>query len=294
MTDRTKEARWKKQFLELLDDMIENDPDLKRNWRYEIEQGDEGDVMVLMPDSPAGKKEEEGLRVSLSGIYRQLDDQEKEVGRDQALKEVMVRIKETMRAGEQDKKVRRDAVYPVLRSASFPREKRDGTSLVFRKHTAESTIFYALDLGKSYALIDQKMLEESGLTEDELHEAAVRNLKNLDIIPKQDEVQGNVFYFFSQKDGYAASRVLNDALLKGMLKKVKGEMGVAIPHQDVLIVADLRNDVGYQILSKVNMDFCMKGDIPISPLPFVYHPDGDLEPVMIIQNPGKSAPIKRK
>ena len=32
-------------------------------------------------------------------------------------------------------------------------------------------------------------------------------------------------------------------------------MAVAVPHQDVLIIADIRNDTGYDILAQITMGF---------------------------------------
>src|SRR5699024_3830847 len=109
-----------------------------------------------------------------------------------------------------------------------------------------------------------------------------------------DHVAGNTFYFFSQPDGYAASRVLNDELISFMRRMITKEMGVAIPHQDVLVIADLKNEAGYKILSRLNMDFCMRGDVPISPLLFVWTEDEKLEPIMVLANPGASPNIKKE
>src|SRR5699024_12107808 len=50
-------------------------------------------------------------------------------------------------------------IYPVIRSTSFPIKKKDGTVLLTKEHTAETRIFYALDLGNSYRLIDEEFLQ---------------------------------------------------------------------------------------------------------------------------------------
>ncbi|MBP1930547.1 DUF1444 family protein [Ammoniphilus resinae] len=186
-----------------------------------------------------------------------------------------------------------DRIYPVIRSRSHPTDKQ-GTSLLHKYHTAESTIFYAFDLGNTYRLIDQQMIDQSQLTEEKVEQMAIANLKKLDTSYKEDIVGDNTFYFFSQTDGYAASRVLNDELLSFMRRKVQHDMGVAIPHQDVLIIADLKNEIGFKVFSRLNMDFCMKGNIPISPLPFLYTEKQELEPIMILSNPGAEPHIVRK
>ena len=57
------------------------------------------------------------------------------------------------------------AIYPVIRSTSFPRESAAGQRFIIKDHTAETRIYYALDLGTTYRLIDESMLEPIGLSE---------------------------------------------------------------------------------------------------------------------------------
>src|SRR5690625_6531123 len=70
---------------------------------------------------------------------------------------------------------REQSIYPVVRATSFPTETKAGKKLVTKDHTAETRIFYALDLGKSYQLIDESMLEEQTLTNKQLDEMAMRS-----------------------------------------------------------------------------------------------------------------------
>ena len=231
-----------------------------------------------------------GFHLSISSVLTKMEQgKEKEF-----LTEAVRKMKEMAAASIQEKHIKghEDRIYPVIRSAAFPREKQ-GVPLINREHTAESHIFYALDLGRTYVVIDQKMAEDAGYGQEEIHQLALANLKKLDTSHKEDEVAGNRFYFFSQRDGYAASRILNDELLAFMQRKITKDMGIAIPHQDVLIMADIQNETGYKVLSRLNMDFCMKGDIPISPLPFLYS-NGELEPIMVMAAPGAAPSIVKK
>ena len=50
-------------------------------------------------------------------------------------------------------------IFPVIRSTSFPMESEEGNPFLFDEHTAETRVFYALDLGKTYRLIDEKMIQ---------------------------------------------------------------------------------------------------------------------------------------
>ena len=172
-------------------------------------------------------------------------------------------------------------IFPVIRSTSFPQTTNDKKKLVTKEHTAETRIFYALDLGRSYRLIDEEFIEKEGWTEKRIHENALFNLRSLTLDYKVDQVQGNDYYFIATQDGYDASRILNDTFLEEMKQKISGDLAVAVPHQDVLILADIQNDIGYDVLAQMTMKFFAEGRIPITSLPFIYE-NKKLEPIFIM------------
>ena len=96
-----------------------------------------------------------------------------------------------------------------------------------------------------------------------------------------ETVQENDFYFISHKDGYDASRILNKGFLDDMHEKLDGEMMIGLPHQDVLIIVDVKNEVGYDILAQMMMQYFAEGLTPITSLSFSYR-DKKLEPVFIL------------
>ncbi|TSB48095.1 DUF1444 family protein [Alkalicoccobacillus porphyridii] len=172
-------------------------------------------------------------------------------------------------------------IFPVIRAASFPEESSEGKKLVFHEHTAETRVYYALDLGDSYSLIDYSLLEDNDFTVESLRETALFNVRSLPQPFKQQEVAGNTFYFMNAKDGYEASRILDQSLIERMGQKVHGELGVAIPHQDALMFVDLVNDTGYDVMAQTALTFFGQGRVPVTALPFLMK-DGELEPVFIM------------
>src|SRR5699024_12365926 len=100
-------------------------------------------------------------------------------------------------------------------------------------------------------------------------------------------VQDNDYYFIATQDGYDASRFLNEAFLEEMYGKVAGELAVAVPHQDVLILADIKNDTGYDILAHMTMKFFADGRITITSLPFIYETK-KLEQIFILITTNKN------
>ncbi|WP_342528819.1 DUF1444 family protein [Chryseomicrobium sp. FSL W7-1435] len=203
---------------------------------------------------------------------------------DKAIDEVIYMIRETFDAMEQEQKTSQyenPVIYPIIRATSFPVKSKKGVPFITKGHTSETRIFYALDLGTTYRLIDEELLEKLQMTEQQVTESALFQLRNLPTHYKVDEVAGNKFYFFNANDGYDASRILNDKLMKEMQDKVEGEMTLAVPHQDVLIIGDIRNDAGYDILAQMTMHFFTVGIVPVTSLSFLYE-QGELEPIFIL------------
>ncbi|MBM7838417.1 uncharacterized protein YtpQ (UPF0354 family) [Alkalihalobacillus xiaoxiensis] len=172
------------------------------------------------------------------------------------------------------------AIYPVIRAASFPTES-GGKHLIWDEHTAETRIYYAVDLGESYSLIDETLVKESSYTKQELKEMALFNVRSLNQPLKSDTVAGNTFYFLQSKDGYVASRILDQTLIEKMEQQANGELAVSIPHQDALIFADIQNDTGYDVLGQMALQFFGAGRIPVTALPFSVN-NGELEPIFIL------------
>lgn len=224
------------------------------------------------------KETREGVNIRLPNVIAKYNEHG-----DEAIDELELYLRKSveMMGKNQSLAGQEKSIYPVIRATSFPKETKAGKQLVTKDHTAETRIFYALDLGRSYQLIDQSMLEEAKITKKQLDEMAMFNLRSLSYEYKTDTVRDNDFYFIATQDGFDASRILNEGFIQSMLEKTKGDFAIATPHQDVLIMADIRNDAGYDVLAQMAMQFFSEGRIPITSLPFLY--DGEkLEPIFIL------------
>lgn len=219
-----------------------------------------------------------GIDVGLSSITAKWHEE-----KDKAIDEVVYYVEEALGVMGQEQSLagREQHVFPVIRSTSFPVETNGGTPFLTDEHTAETRIFYALDLGNTYRLIDEEFMQKEQLSPKKIREMARFNVRSLSTDMKGDEVAGNVFYFLNTNDGYDASRILNERFLQERRDMIEGEMAVAVPHQDVLIIADIRNEAGYDVLAQMTMSFFASGHVPITALSFIYE-DGELEPIFIL------------
>jgi len=219
-----------------------------------------------------------GITIELPGIVAKwYTDKEK------AIDEVVYYIEEGLQAmeGQIHLMEYEKKIYPVIRSASFPTEAEEGVPFLTDDHTAETKVYYAVDMGNTYRLIDARVIEKEGWEASRIKEIALFNARSLPTPMKEDQVRGNIFYFLNTNDGYDASRILNKGFLNEMHKKITGTMVLAVPHSDVLIIADIRNNTGYDVLAQMAMSFFTKGRVPITALSFLYD-NGELEPIFIL------------
>ncbi|MEC2078249.1 DUF1444 domain-containing protein [Metabacillus fastidiosus] len=260
-----------RKLVELIKEKLSNE-----QWSFEFDR--EKDMLRI-----ENKTTDKGVSLSLPGIIAKWENKKEE-----AIDEVVYYVKEALNVmGKQQELTGKEkSVFPVIRSTSFTKETKEGIELVFADHTAETRIYYALDLGNTYRLIDVKMMEREGWNIEQLKEMAIFNLRSLETKVKADNVAGNIFYFFNANDGYDASRILNESILQSYEEKIEGKMAVAVPHQDVLIIVDVRNETGYDILAQLTMSFFASGTVPITALSFLYE-DNRLEPIFIL---GKNRP----
>ena len=244
---------------------------IHRNWSFRFDQKKD----TLRVENEETKK---GVTISLPGIIAKWEER-----REAAVDEVVYYIEQSLTAMDEDHTLsgKEKDIYPVIRSTSFPTETSEGVALIYDEHTAETRIYYALDLGSTYRLIDQKLVEKENWDVRRIKEIARFNVRSLEMKIKEDVVAGNIYYFINTNDGYDASRILNESFLNHFSKNISGTMALAVPHQDVLIIADIRNEIGYDVLAQMTMSFFASGRVPITALSFLYE-DGKLEPIFIL------------
>ncbi len=255
---------------ELFNILRERMPNPRLEWRFDREK-----ETTHIRHQDLGK----GMSISLPQVINRF-----EAKGDAAIQEIVYTITETFDAMEREEKGEMKStehIFPVIRSTSFPTESNEGHKFITADHTAETRIYFALDVGTTYRLIDENVLNSLSLTEEQIKEIAKFQVRKLKTAVKEDHVAGNVFYFLNENDGYDASRILNESFLKEMKSKITGDMTVSVPHQDVLIIGDIRNETGYDVLAQMAMHFFTNGKVPITSLSFIYEND-ELEPIFIM------------
>lgn len=137
-------------------------------------------------------KIKKGINISLPPI---IGKWEKE--RDHAIDEVVYYVEAALKAMTSSIELtgQEKNIFPVIRSTSFPKRTDTGGEMLVDEHTAETRIYYALDLGNTYRLIDENMLAKENWEPNMIREMAKFNLRSLANPLKKDSVRGNDFYF---------------------------------------------------------------------------------------------------
>ena len=115
-----------------------------------------------------------GVTIKLNAIVAKYEEQKEKI-----IDEIIYYVEEAIAQMDDNglSKMKDIQVMPVIRSTSFDKKTKKGHQFVIEEHTAETNIYYALDLGKSYRLIDESMLKTLGLTSQQIKEMSMFNIR---------------------------------------------------------------------------------------------------------------------
>lgn len=147
----------------------------------------------------------------------------------------------------------RDRVYPMLKPLALlvTIRERKLPMIVYRPFLADLMIAYVIDEPTSIAYITEPHLDRWQISQHELHEQAIANLR------RRTEARGNFtvagegaqhLIVWNSQDGYDATRLLLPDLLAGWRDQFPGQMVIGVPNRDFLIVF---SDADRQILANV-------------------------------------------
>src|SRR5690606_4098546 len=88
------------------------------------------------------KESKQGVSVTLPNVVSKYNERGEE-----AIQEIVDHISEALKIMNEthDLKGKEKHIYPVIRATSFPTKTNAGDPLIYKDHTAETRVFYALD-----------------------------------------------------------------------------------------------------------------------------------------------------
>lgn len=136
-----------------------------------------------------------------------------------------------------------------IREALIKRGAENPPEHLYDDLNEELIIVYAEDNPKSIRYLLPKHLPGLGVGREELRDLAVENLKRL--LPKIDIHPGKLFSVITADGTYEACLLLFDELWTTGQIEVDGDIVVAVPARDVLLVTGSRNPEGIAKLREV-------------------------------------------
>ncbi len=140
---------------------------------------------------------------------------------------------------------------------------------------SELVIVYAEDTPRSIRYFSEAKLEEAGVKRAELRQRATENLMRL--LPGIEIHSGELFSMLTAGGDYEASLLVVDDLWKSGDIKVDGEIVVAVPTRDLLLVTGSKNAAGIAKLEEVARGAVNESSYSLTTTLFVYR-DGKFEP----------------
>ena len=130
-------------------------------------------------------------------------------------------------------------IVPILQRNSSRDDYMQGgkpTDNCWKRYTEDLIVEYAMDLPKAILFLTNAHLADLKMSVEELHKTAVENLKKL--FPAPDMQEANGVYRVTCGGNYDVSLILVDEIWDADAFEVRGEIVVAVPARDCLLVTD--------------------------------------------------------
>lgn len=172
-------------------------------------------------------------------------------------------------------------VVPVVRDRGWLEESRRAlrasgakdvsrVAEVHEDYNGALTIFYAEDRERGIAYLTAEELARAGLKRSELRALAVRNLKGL--LSAIELQGGDGLYMITAGGDYEASLILVDDLWTGesIAPKVKGEIVIAVPARDLVLVTGSKDPAGLKKVRELARKVLKEGTYTLTDRLFVW------------------------
>jgi uncharacterized protein YtpQ (UPF0354 family) len=155
-------------------------------------------------------------------------------------------------------KVESARIIPVIKDRPWLEESREALlsrgakktpEYVYENFSPDLIIVYAEDSPKNIRYVTPKDLEEIKIEQKQLRELATENLKRL--LPKIERRGTNGLYMLTAGGNYEASLLLLDSIWNDGQMDVLGDIVVAVPTRDLLLVTGSQDQEGIEKVTQI-------------------------------------------
>lgn len=153
-----------------------------------------------------------------------------------------------------------ERVMPMLKPASLLLTVRESNlpMLAYRPFLADLIIAYVIDEGQSVTYMNEEHLDRWRISEQELHELALENLRQRTHERVRYTVAGEgerSLFIFNSGDGYDATRILLSDVLASWARQIPETLVIGIPNRDFLIAfSDADDEILRSIAHQIQAD----------------------------------------
>ncbi len=184
---------------------------------------------------------------------------------------------ETIASMGKSEELDRKLIVPIIkdrpwleetRKAMLDRGAKQIPETVYEDLNSDLIILYAEDSPKNIRYFSPKDLEKAHIDRKELRSLACDNLKRL--LPKIERHGANGLFMLTAGGDYEASLLLIDSIWSDMQKEVRGDVVVAIPSRDLLIVTGSEDGQGIEKMKQIVQKASSEGSYRLTTKLFVF------------------------
>lgn len=166
-------------------------------------------------------------------------------------------------------------IVPIIKPIDFLQDvnqlsKENGAekepSLVYEAYNSQLIIVYAENTEVSIKYLTQEDFSKLSVHKDSLRSLAVKNLKA--VLPEVQSRGANGAYMISVGGDFEASLILLTKMWTSDNFKVKGDLVIAIPIRDMLIITGSEEEHGLKTIKDITDDSFTNGNHQVSPYLF--------------------------
>lgn len=203
--------------------------------------------------------------------------------REEVIKKFVTAGLETLSSLQTSKVLDRTRIIPVIKDRPWLEETRKAVmsrgakkmlEYVYEDLNPDLIILYAEDSTNNIRYFGSENLEKAHLERKDLRVLACENLKR--ILPKIERHGADGLYMLTAGGDYESSLLLIDSVWKDLQKEVQGDIIVAIPTRDLLIVTGSQNSHGIEKVKQIVQKASAQGSYRLTTKLFVYR-DGKFD-----------------
>lgn len=182
-------------------------------------------------------------------------------------------MKSALTLYQPDQKFSHSKIVPSIKDWRYLEELKrirpnDEIEYLYEKYNDELFIFYAQDTEHSISYLIKDNIEEYNINTEDLRATSIENLLN--ILPEIQSHGENGYFMLTAGGDYEASLILEESIWTKENFKVKGEIVIAVPARDLVLITGNEDREGLKRLQETIAEINQTGSYLVSDKLFIW------------------------